>query len=115
MVPHEGAFGGLWSLPGSKRFHVNWTGVCEIIGGLGVLFLLVNHESPFGKASALGLFVLTFAVTPANLYMFTNNAPGPLPPDVPPETLLTPAQHAGRFFLQVFLLSLLWGIFKGVG
>jgi uncharacterized membrane protein len=111
MVPHENAFGGLWKLPGSKRFHVNWTGVCEIVGGLGTLSLLFDQNSSLGKASAFGLFLLTLAVTPANTYMFTNNSPGPLPPDATEEMMvLTPAQHFARGLLQVFLLTMLWGV-----
>ena len=111
MVPHENAFGGLWKLPGSKRFHVNWTGVCEIVGGLGTLSLLFDQNSSLGKASAFGLFLLTLAVTPANTYMFTNNSPGPLPPDASEEMMvLTPAQHFARGLLQVFLLTMLWGV-----
>jgi uncharacterized membrane protein len=114
MVPHQGAFGGLWRLPGSKRFHVNWTGVAEIVGGLGTLSLLFNHDSQIGKASAFGLFLLTIAVTPANTYMFTNNSPGPLPPNATEEMMvLTPPMHVFRAVLQVFLLTMLWGIATG--
>ena len=114
MVPHQNAFGGIWKLPGSKRFHVNWTGVCEILGGLGTLSLLFDSDSSLGKASAFGLFALTVAVTPANTYMFTNNSPGPLPPDATEEMMvLSPPQHFARGLLQVFLLTTLWGIATG--
>merc|ERR1712100_627521 len=114
MVPHQNAFGGIWKLPGSKRFHVNWTGVCEILGGLGTLSLLFDSDSSLGKASAFGLFALTIAVTPANTYMFTNNSPGPLPPDATEEMMvLSPSQHFARGVLQVFLLTMLWGIATG--
>lgn len=114
MVPHENAFGGLWKLPGSKRFHVNWTGACEIVGGLGTLSLVVDPNSSLGKVSAFALFALTLAVTPANTYMFTNNSPGPLPPDATEEMMvLTPPQHFARGLLQVFLLTMLWGVATG--
>jgi len=114
MVPHEYAFGGLWKLPGSKRFHVNCTGACEILGGLGTLSLVVDPNSSLGKVSAFGLFALTLAVTPANTYMFTNNSPGPLPPDATEEMMvLTPPQHFARGLLQVFLLTMLWGVATG--
>merc|ERR1712100_395303 len=67
-----------------------------------------------GKASAFGLFALTIAVTPANTYMFTNNSPGPLPPDATEEMMvLSPSQHFARGVLQVFLLTVLWGIATG--
>ena len=35
MFPHEGAW-GFWYLPGTPDFHVKWTGVAEILGGLGM-------------------------------------------------------------------------------
>ena len=116
MMPHEGAW-GFWRLPGSPSFHVNWTGVAEIAGGLG----LVLGSLPFGltpdslawlsPASAAGLFLLTVVVTPANTYMFTHNSPGPLPPNAD-ESMRTipPLGHLARGGLQVFLLSLLHGV-----
>ena len=104
MMPQRGAW-GLWNLPGSPSFHVNWTGVAEILGGAGVI---VGDAAFPGcrEASALGLFALTIAVTPANLYMWTHNAPGPGPAG----TVIPPAGHAARFALQVWLLSVLWGL-----
>jgi len=51
-------------------------------------------------AAALGLFVLTWAVTPANVYMYTHGATmgtGPLPL----------AFHYVRFAVQCVLLGLL--------
>jgi uncharacterized membrane protein len=104
MMPARGAW-GLWYLPGSPSFHVNWTGVAEVLGGAGVIL----GDSAFPgcrEASALGLFALTIAVTPANLYMATHNAPGPGPAG----TVIPPAGHAVRFLLQVWLLSVLWGL-----
>lgn len=85
-----------------------WTGVAEILGGAGVL---LGTLPPVAEAlpwlqptAALGLFALTFAVTPANIAMYTHNMPGPVPKVIPP------AGHAARFVLQVFLLTTLWGI-----
>ena len=112
MYPHEGAW-GVWRLPGSARFHVAWTGVAEIAGGAG----LIVGALPLGfvpawvePASALGLIALTAAVTPANMYMYTHNAPGPLPEDADESMqVLTPAQHLARAGLQVFLWTILWG------
>ena len=35
---------------------------------------LVTDDTPLSRASALGLFILTVAVTPANTYMWSHNA-----------------------------------------
>ena len=36
IYPSKGAW-GIWYLPGTPEFHVKWTGVAEILGGLGLL------------------------------------------------------------------------------
>ena len=36
IYPSKGA-SGIWYLPGTPEFHVKWTGVAEILGGLGLL------------------------------------------------------------------------------
>lgn len=36
IYPPKGAW-GIWYLPGSSKFHVQWTGVAEILGGLGLV------------------------------------------------------------------------------
>jgi hypothetical protein len=36
IYPPEGTW-GIWHLPGTATFHVRWTGVAEMLGGLGVL------------------------------------------------------------------------------
>ena len=108
MYPQRGAW-GIWYLPGSASFHVNWTGVAEIAGGLGVLLgatPLASSAPWLGPGAALGLYALTWAVTPANVFMFTHNAPGPGPAG----TVIPPAGHAVRFLLQIFLLTTLWGM-----
>jgi uncharacterized membrane protein len=109
MMPRPGAW-GVWYLPGSASFHVNWTGVAEALGGFGVLagsLAPVAQALPgLHEASALGLFWLTVAVSPANLYMATHNAPGPGPAG----TVIPPAGHAVRFLMQVLLLSTWWGL-----
>jgi uncharacterized membrane protein len=111
MYPHEGAW-GFWYLPGSPQFHVYWTGVAEILGGLGLMLGALPFEaipSWLSPASAYGLFLLTAVVTPANIYMYTHNAPGPIPESVSTEVI--PWQgHLARGFMQVLLLSTLWGI-----
>jgi uncharacterized membrane protein len=108
MYPHRGAW-GIWYLPGSPAFHVYWTGVAEILGGLGLMLGALPFDSIpqwLSPASAFGLFALTAVVTPANIYMFTHNAPGPLPKD----KFLPWQGHVARGFMQAVLLSTLWGI-----
>mmetsp|Transcript_24883 Transcript_24883/g.50532 ORF Transcript_24883/g.50532 Transcript_24883/m.50532 type:complete len:282 (+) Transcript_24883:110-955(+) len=108
---------GLWALPGSAEFHVAWTGVAEVAGGAGLLLgsainaFAPTDTKPLGKSlagvSAAALALLTVAVTPANIYMWSHGAimvgagpDGPLP--VP--------FHYVRFVMQVLLLSFLSGI-----
>ena len=109
MMPVKGAW-GVWHLPGTPSFHVNWTGAAEMLGGAAVLlgtYTPLREVLPtLAPTAALGLYALTWAVTPANVYMATHNAPGPGPAG----TVIPPAGHAVRFLLQVFLLSTLWGV-----
>jgi uncharacterized membrane protein len=78
----QGAW-GFWNLPGSASFHVYWTGVAELAGGLGLLsstLPAVSEMLPWLQStSALGLCALSVAVTPSNIFMATHNAPGPGP------------------------------------
>merc|ERR1712113_477443 len=73
---------GFWYLPGSAQFHVAWTGAAELAGGaglfigalgLGIIEALGVQPPAILRAlptsAALGLFLLTCAVTPANVYM----------------------------------------------
>lgn len=112
MYPHRGAW-GFWYLPGTPEFHVAWTGVAEILGGLGMASALLPLDAPewITPTAAYGMFLLTLAVTPANTYMWTHNAPGPLPEN-PDESMLSmaPPAHAARGALQVLLLSVCWGL-----
>lgn len=121
IYPPAGTW-GIWYLPGSAQFHVAWTGVAEILGGAGLFigalglgaFALLGKEPPeplkaIPGLAALGLFFLTIAVTPANIYMYTHGAQmtGLTPGDQP-----IPVEfHAVRGFFQVVLLSLLWGYY----
>lgn len=97
---------------GSDKFHVQWTGVAEVLGGLGLCLGALPLDfipSWLSPASAYGLCLLTAIVTPANLYMYTHNAPGPIPEGVTTGPL--PWQgHLVRGLMQVLLLSTLWGI-----
>lgn len=86
--------------------------MAEVLGGLGLsLGALPFAPGWLSPTSALGLFFLTIAVTPANTYMWTHNAPGPIPDNV--ATGPIPWQgHAARGVMQVLLLSALWGIWS---
>lgn len=111
MMPEKGAWGGLWNLPGDASWHVQWTGVAEILGGLGLLLSLLDPVSeilPVRPVSSLALFWLVVAVTPANIYMATHNAPGPGPKG----TVLPIGGHLLRLVMQVALLTSLWGVFE---
>lgn len=113
MFPHKGAW-GWWNLPGSPEFHVAWSGVAEIVGGLGMAsgaLWFLDTPDWLAPTSAYGLFLLTLAVTPANTYMFTHNAPGPLPEDADESMQTLPWYgHCARAMLQVFLLATTWGV-----
>jgi uncharacterized membrane protein len=115
FVPPAGTWGGLWRVPapGAKilgltdeAYHNYWTGLVEIVGG----GLLVLSGFPFNLAAvptsvpALLLFLLTCAVTPANIYMYTHDI---RPPRMPQDTPY-PASHYFRGFMQCLFLSTLW-------
>ena len=69
------------------------SGFFELAGALGLLLPALR------SAAGMGLFALTVAVTPANVYMWQH---AELFPTVPPPLL------AGRLVLQVLLLATIW-------
>lgn len=118
IVPTKGAW-GVWNIPGSRKFHVAWTGVAELAGGLGLL--AGGLSSIFGDStlapltsaglesdSAAALFFLTLAVTPANIFMYTHGAKLPMDSDPLPVNF-----HAVRWFMQVVLLGFLFQMGEG--
>lgn len=90
IMPKQGAW-GIWYLPGSKEFHVLWTGVVEFILGSSLLAGYVTNSildlsllpQDTVAYSAFGLLLLTIGVTPANIYMYTHGAKLPMDgPDI---------------------------------
>ncbi|GMH60456.1 hypothetical protein TL16_g03055 [Triparma laevis f. inornata] len=104
IYPPRGAWGGLWQLPGSPEFHVNWTGVFEILGGLGFFLSISNHNPQLTSTFSALLLGLSIAVYPANLYMFTHGA------ELPKGIKMDNGGHAGRFITQLVLCAVLGGL-----
>ena len=109
MMPAPGSW-GFWYLPGSKRFHVLWTGIVEIIGGI---LLFAGGVSNFFGSQVLGsdtaasgaliLLALTILVTPSNIYMYTHGARLPMNgPEIPVKF------HYIRLSVQVILFAFLY-------
>jgi uncharacterized membrane protein len=123
IYPYRGAWGGLWELPGSADFHVAWTGVAELVGGTGLLAGgLIDWLAPVYLSSpnivtaaglesdcAAALYLLTWAVTPANIFMFTHGAK--LPMEVEGDVPIS--FHVVRFVMQVVLLGFLYQMGEG--
>ena len=83
-------------MPPSLPYHeaaVAISGVFEIIGAVGLLFQRTR------RMAGIGLFVLTLAVSPANIYMSLNPE---LFPDVSDLALTL------RLVMQVLLLACIW-------
>jgi uncharacterized membrane protein len=122
IYPFKGAW-GVWYLPGSPSFHVQWTGIAEILGGVGLIIgglydafmpvfgTMPNVITPAGIESeaAAGLLLLTAVVTPANIFMYTHGAK--LPMEGSEEVPVV--GHAVRGVLQVVLFGLLYQMGEG--
>ena len=102
---------GVWWTPFSPKANVYWTGVVEIFGGAWMLFgagaaaagvSLPFYLGPVISDAALTLYLLTWIVTPANIYALTHGANFPLDLETPPKA------HAIRLAFQPVLLAMLW-------
>lgn len=80
ITPPNGTW-GLFYTPFSPRTNVLWTGVVEIFGGAWMLFgaaagaagvALPGALGPVVSDGALTLYLLTWIVTPANIYALTH-------------------------------------------
>ena len=110
ITPPDGTWGFFYT-PFSPRTNVYWTGVVEVFGGAWMLFGAgaaaagVNLPAALGPVvsdAALTLWLLTWAVTPANIYALTHGANFPLDLETPPKA------HAIRLAFQAVLLAMFW-------
>ena len=107
FVPKKGSWGGLWNVPAPgasqlgityEQYHCYWTGIAEI--GAGLLLILTKLQVVDfipEQIPAFMLLLLTVAVTPANIYMFTHDPDVPRIPPLPyPFGGPTPSPNPGR-------------------
>eukprot|EP00549_Striatella_unipunctata_P005848 CAMPEP_0118706382 /NCGR_PEP_ID=MMETSP0800-20121206/20523_1 /TAXON_ID=210618 ORGANISM="Striatella unipunctata, Strain CCMP2910" /NCGR_SAMPLE_ID=MMETSP0800 /ASSEMBLY_ACC=CAM_ASM_000638 /LENGTH=275 /DNA_ID=CAMNT_0006608903 /DNA_START=8 /DNA_END=835 /DNA_ORIENTATION=+ len=114
IVPPKGTWGGLWQVPAPgaealgwtyEEYHVYWSGVCEVVGGLWLIAAALGGFSTEIPAFLLGCLVM--AVTPANTYMYTHDALMD-DPNIPPVPY--PTGHYIRGAFQMVLLALFFKI-----
>ena len=108
IVPPKGTWGGLWQVPAPEgmnygEFHNFWAGACEFGGGAWLVLAGLGIAPTSVQLPAFLLFVLTLAVTPANVYMATHDAQMEGLPALP-----YPGGHIFRGVLQCVLLSIFW-------
>mmetsp|Transcript_4200 Transcript_4200/g.10697 ORF Transcript_4200/g.10697 Transcript_4200/m.10697 type:complete len:270 (-) Transcript_4200:417-1226(-) len=108
FVPPKGSWGGLWQAPAPfsetlglsyAEYHNRWSGLAEIAASIS-LIATTSHLAELGPYPAMAMYLLTGAVTPANIYMYTHD---PVVPRIP--ALPYPWGHVGRGVLQMALLG----------
>jgi uncharacterized membrane protein len=123
IYPYQGAWGGLWQVPGSAAFHVAWTGVAEVVGGLGLLAgglidwlapstgsnIIAITSAGLESDCAAAMYLLTWVVTPANIFMYTHGANILLDREEDIPIYL----HGVRFVMQVVFLGFLYQLGEG--
>jgi len=108
ILPYKGAW-GIWYVPGSPQFHVKWTGIAEVMSGVGlVLGSLMDLQGPYTSAGLLSdcamyLCFLTVGMTFANIFMLTHGAKLPIKSEP-----LGMGFHFGRLSAQALILGLLY-------
>jgi uncharacterized membrane protein len=111
MVPPKNTWGGLWQVPAPlaesfqlsyELYHVYWSGMAEIGGGVLLILSFLFHIVPITIPAFL-IFLLLICVTPANIYMATHDVQAPGLPPIP-----YPVGHVGRGILQCILLAMFW-------
>jgi len=111
----KGDVGWIVAIAGGGKFHVEWTGVAEILGGFGLfvglaslswLNIPIDSDSSalLASTSAAALLGLSIAIYPANFYMNTHGA------ELPKGVEMEDSGHYGRFVAQIVLCGILAGL-----
>ena len=103
IYPKKGSW-GIWYLPGSPKFHVYWSGVAEILGGIGLTYGILYNEQVITSTFSALLLGLSVAVYPANFYMYTHGK------ELPKGVKMEESGHKGRFVAQIILCGVLAGL-----
>jgi len=115
LTPPRGTW-GCWQVPAPGadmlgisygQYHTYWTGVAEVVAGASLVLSAVGLLAVPLQLPCAALFLLTAAVTPANIYQFTHDVS--LEPELPVR-LRYPQDHAARGLIQLVLLAVWWDL-----